>query len=179
MQGKFSKLKIPGYDNIFFLLIPHFQFQNVWTSVGHLYDAAPVLQKNSPYKRFFKEAIMKMKENGDIDKFKRKIQKSKKVCSTGTSQVRALSLMKLISLFVWLIFGILLSFTLGLIEKVFHQILRKEKAPKTAGSILLEEREKLKDDLIRMLPHVPSELQNEVESLLDTIERFTHPSMQQ
>ena len=158
-------------------IISNFQFQNVWTSVGHLYDAAPVLQKNSPYKRFFKEAIMKMKENGDIDKFKRKIEQSRKVCSTGTSQVRALSLMKLISLFMWLILGLLLSFALGLIERIFHQILRKEQASKTTGSILLEEKEKLKTDLIRMLPHVPIELQNEVECLLDTIERFSHSSM--
>ena len=120
---------------------------------------------------------MKMKENGDIDKFKRKIEQSRKVCSTGTSQVRALSLMKLISLFVWLILGLLLSFALGLIERIFHQILRKEQASKTTGSILLEEKEKLKTDLIRMLPHVPIELQNEVECLLDTIERFSHSSM--
>ena len=161
-----------------FLLILYFQFQNVWTSRGHLYDAAPVVRKNSPYKRFFKEAIMKMKENGDIDKFKRNIEQSKKVCSTGRSQVRALSIMKLISLFVWLVFGVLLSFGLGLVERLYHQIMTKEQASKTSSMIQEQkEMEKLTDDIIKMLPHLPSGLKNEADCLIDIIERFRHSKM--
>ena len=70
---------------------------------------APALNKNSPYKKFFKVAVEKLYENGQFDIYKQRYTNTKTFCKSARRKGEPLGLFRLSSLFMMLSLGIILS----------------------------------------------------------------------
>ena len=79
---------------------------------------APALNKNSPYKKFFKVAVEKLYENGQFDIYKQRYTNTKTFCKSIRRKGEPLGLFRLSSLFMMLSLGIILSCLILICESV-------------------------------------------------------------
>ena len=93
----------------------------VWTSPKTSNFHAPGMEKNSPYTKFFKEILYKLKENGVLDGINGKYITtetiSKSTCSLEEGQGNPVVFLKFVTLFIFLIIGAVLSICISLFER--------------------------------------------------------------
>ena len=89
----------------------------MWTSQIPLFSMAPALNKNSPYKKFFKAAVKKLLENGQFDIYKQRYTNTKKSCNS-SRKGKPLGLFRLSTLFMMLSLSITLSYLILICEFV-------------------------------------------------------------
>ena len=82
-------------------------------------SGAIVVRKHSPYKKFLKQAIISMIENGQFNAYILRHSKTEQECKIQRTKGDALGFSKLAALFLMLLFGCLLSFLVLLHEHFF------------------------------------------------------------
>ena len=80
-----------------------------------LFSFSPGMKKNSPYTKFFKQAIHDILENGQIDIYKKRHTNDISTCKTNR-KAKSLGFTKLASLFLILICGLILSILIYIFE---------------------------------------------------------------
>ena len=76
------------------------------------------MRKHSPYKKFFRHAIVSMHCNGILHHYITRHSKSEDSCETQRTRGDALGMSKLAVLFFMLIFGCSISFVVGIYEYI-------------------------------------------------------------
>ena len=115
------------------------------------------MRKHSPYKKFLKEAIISMIENGQLNGYITRYSKSEEGCKTRRSKGDALGMSKLAALFFMLMFGCLISFLVCVFEYfckspnrkrkfLYHDFAKYENAFSVVRSLIPQMDENLKND---------------------------------
>ena len=100
------------------------QIEAVWKQNAG--DTAIAMTKNSPYKKFIDQGILKMYESGKLKKILQRWKIDEPDCSPLTQKGRPLNFNKLISFFFIIGFGVLLAMVVVLFENLQHDLLKKK-----------------------------------------------------
>ena len=121
------------------------------------------MKKNSPYTKFFKEILNKFKENGVLDGINENYLTtktiSKSTCSQEEGHGNTLVFLKLVTLFIFLVIGAVLSICISLFERCN----KRKFANDTKSSVNQERLELVKSirKLITLLENLQQELDPE------------------
>ena len=103
------------------------QIEAVWKQkIG---DTAIAMTKNSPYKKFIDQAILKMVESGKLKKILQRWKIDEPDCSPLTQKGRPLNFNKLISFFFIIGVGVLLAIFVVVFENLQFKLLKKINDP--------------------------------------------------
>ena len=97
------------------------------------------MTKNSPYKKFIDEAILKMFESGKLRNILQRWKVEEPDCSPMISEGKPLNFKKLISIFVIIGLGVLLAIIVVLFENFQHNFLKKKNYPNKVNDDLISE----------------------------------------
>ena len=95
-----------------------YQFQSVWTYSFPIYKSSYGIQKGSAYKKFFDHMFEELRENGQLDIYTRRNSLSHLGCSQPTREGNSLGMLKLGSLFLVFVLGVILSFIILCYEQL-------------------------------------------------------------
>ena len=160
--------KISEVDNtaVVFYFIP-FQFEVVWTSPTPLFTASPAMRKNSPFTKFFKHFINTKHEFGLFSVLnQRKNQYSEQKCFETSNHGHPLGLTKLVSLFIIMIVGMALSFSIFLFE-----FLHKPKKTSTKHFNGEKNLVQLRDTIRKILPLLNGTLREDTKNFLQKLQQ--------
>lgn len=79
------------------------------------------VERNSPYKEIFKRRIRWQRENGLMNRVKRRWLPTKPVCERGIRQVRAVGIQEIKPALYVLLFGIVIPLSICLTESLYHR----------------------------------------------------------
>ena len=99
------------------------QIEAVWKQNAG--DTAIAMTKNSPYKKFIDQGILKMYESGKLKKILQRWKIDEPDCSPLIRKGKPLNFNKLISFFFIIGFGVLLAIFVVLFENLQHNLLQK------------------------------------------------------
>ena len=144
----------------------------MWKSSTPIASAAVIVRKHSPYKKFLKEAIISMIENGQLNAYITRYSKSEEECKTRRSKGDALGMSKLATLFFMLLFGCLISFLICAFEHIF-------KSPNGKRKFLFHDFAKYENafSVVRsLIPQMDENLKNDTEWILNKMQDVYRPN---
>ena len=97
------------------------------------------MPKNSQYKKFLDEAILKMFENGKLRIILQRWKIKEPDCSPMIREGKPLNFKKLISIFFIIGLGVLLAIIVVLFENFHHNFLKKKNYPNKVNDDLISE----------------------------------------
>ena len=146
-------------------MISILQIEQVWKQNAG--DTAIVMTKNSPYKKFIDEAILKMFESGKLRNILQRWKVEEPDCSPMNREGKPLNFKKLISIFVIIGLGVLFAIIVVLLENFQVNYLRKKNDPNNVRNDLISEKDfvNLKIEEMANL-HDAMKLKQEISGLL-------------
>ena len=99
------------------------------------------MTKNSPYKKFIDEAILKMFESGKLRNILQRWKVEEPDCSPMIREAKPLNYKKLISIFVIIGLGVLLAIIVVLLENFQVNYFRKKNDPNNIRNDLISEKD--------------------------------------
>ena len=138
-------------------------------------SSAVIVRKHSPYKKFLKQAILSMIDNGQLNAYITRHSKSEKECKTRKTKGDALGMSKLAVLFFILMSGCIISFLVFAFEYFYkspnqkkkflsHNFIEYEDAFSVVRSLIPQMDENLKNDtkwILNKMQNVYKPHQNE------------------
>lgn len=131
-----------------------------------MFDAAVGMKPNSTYTKFFKQALLDLINNGQMQKYRGKHSKSNAGCIPKRTRGTPLGLKKLVSVFAVPICGLILSLLISVIENCFRPR-KKEIFQIMSFRQLL----KLESTIVSSMPYMDGSLKMYFESGLEELQR--------
>ena len=125
-------------------MISILQIEQVWKKNDG--DTAIVTTKNSPYKKFIDEAILKMFENGKLKNILQRWKIKEPDCIPMIREGKPLNFKKLISIFFIMGLGVILAIIVVLFENFQHNFLKKKNYPNKVNEDLI-----LENDFVNLI----------------------------
>ena len=135
-------------------------------------SSAVIVRKHSPYKKFLKQAILSMIDNGQLNAYITRHSKSEKECKMQKTKGDALGMSKLAVLFFMLMSGCIISFLVFAFE-YFH------KSPHQKKEFLIHnfiEYENAFSVVRSLIPQMDENLRNDTKWILNKMQNVYKPN---
>ena len=94
------------------------QLESAWICPFPIYATSYGIKKGSPYKKFFVHLFDQLRENGQLDLYAQRNALPRSECSHHKTEGDSLGMLKLTSLFLVLVLGVILSFIILFYEQL-------------------------------------------------------------